>query len=123
MNDDDPQQLRDNPAQIAAYLNHAFETDDLTTILGALHKVLRAQNVAALARATGLRRDSLYRTFGGQIEPDFRRVLKLLDGFDVQITIKPREVRKPKPPLPKFGRPKKRSSDDPQSDDPAGCGH
>ena len=90
MNTDDPKQLRDNPARIAAHLNHAFKTDDLTTILEALRQVLRAQNVAALARATGLRRDSLYKTFGGQIEPDFGRVLKLLEGLDVQITITPR---------------------------------
>ena len=52
-NDDDPKQLRDNPARIAAHLNHAFKTDDLTTIVGALQEVLGAQNGAALARATG----------------------------------------------------------------------
>jgi probable addiction module antidote protein len=103
----DPNDLRDNPLNIAAYLNKAFAADDFSIILKALNEVMRAQNVSALARATGLRRDRLYKTFRGDIEPDFSRVLKLLEGFDVQITIKPRKVRRPKPPLPKLGRPKK----------------
>jgi probable addiction module antidote protein len=110
MNDDDPNPLRDNPARVAAHLNQAFATDDFMIILSALGKAMRAQNVSALSRATGLRRDRLYKTFGGDIEPDFRRVLRLLEGLDVQVTITPREVRKSKPPLPKLGRPRKRPS-------------
>lgn len=43
----------------------------------------------------GLRRDSLYETFGGEREPRFSRVLKLLDSLDVQIAITPRK-RRPK---------------------------
>jgi probable addiction module antidote protein len=104
-----PNDLRDNPLNIAAHLNNAFATDDFAMILKALGEAMRAQNVSALSRATGLRRDRLYKTFGGDIEPDFSRVLKLLEGFDVQITIKPREVKRAKPPLPKLGRPRKRS--------------
>lgn len=106
----DPNDLRDNPLNISAHLNKAFETDDFAMIFRALNEVMRAQNVSALSRATGLRRDRLYKTFGGDIDPDFSRVLKLLEGFDVQITIKPREVKKAKPPLPKLGRPRKRPS-------------
>jgi probable addiction module antidote protein len=102
--------LRDNPPNIAAHLNKAFAADDFAMILKALSEAMRAQNVSALSRATGLRRDRLYKTFGGDIEPDFRRVLKLLEGFDVQVTIKPRDIKRPKPPLPKLGRPRKRPS-------------
>jgi probable addiction module antidote protein len=101
----DHNDLRDNPLNIAAHLNEAFESDNFAMILRALHEVMRAQNVSALSRATGLRRDRLYKTFGGDIEPDFSRVLKLLEGMDVQVTIKPREIKKAKPPLPKLGRP------------------
>ena len=107
MADSDPGDLRDNPLSISAHLNKAFETDDFAMILMALNEVMRAQNVSALARATGLRRESLYRTFGGDSEPDFRRVLELLEGLGVQVTIKPREIENPKPPLPKLGRPRK----------------
>jgi DNA-binding phage protein len=55
----------------------------------------------------GVRRERLYATFGGEIDPDFSRVLVLLKGLDVQIAIKPREVRTARPPLPKLGRPRK----------------
>jgi probable addiction module antidote protein len=105
-----PDRLRNNPVNIAAHLNRAFATDDFAAILKAINEVLRAQNVSALARATGLRRDRLYKTFGGDIDPDFSRVLELLEGFDVQVTIKPREVKRPKPPLPKLGRPRKHAT-------------
>jgi probable addiction module antidote protein len=97
--------FRDNPTEIARFLTEIFASDDFHAILAALSTVLRAQNVSALSRATGLRRDRLYKTFGGTIEPDFRRVLKLLEGLDVQLVVLPREKPKPKPKLPKLGRP------------------
>jgi probable addiction module antidote protein len=98
--------LRSNPLKIATFLNKAFETDDLPTILVALREALRAQNVSELSRRMGLRRDRLYKTFGGDIDPDFGRVLKLLEGLEVQITIAPRKVPKPQALL-KLGRPRK----------------
>lgn len=104
-NELDPRELRDNPAKIAEYLTEAFATDDLPTILNAFRNVLRAQNVMALARDTGLRRDRLYRTFGGEIDPDLSRVLKLLAGTGVQFTVKERTALAPKLPRPKLGRP------------------
>jgi probable addiction module antidote protein len=107
MKEVDAKELRDNPALIAYFLSRAFETDDFSTILGALRDALRAQNVSAVSRATGLRRDRLYKTFNGESEPDFARVLKLLVGFGVQLTVKERTVPLPKPPLPKLGRPLK----------------
>lgn len=98
--------FRDNPAEIAHYLTEVLATGDFPAVLQALSTVLRAQNVSALSRATGLRRDRLYVTFDGQVEPDFRRVLKLLEGLDVQLVAIPRENPKPKPQLPKLGRPR-----------------
>ena len=107
MKEGDSRQFRDNPTAIAEHLTLALATDDLPTILAAIRDVLRAQNVSALSRFTGLRRDRLYKTFGGEIDPDFGRLLKVLEGLDVQLTVKPRKVVKPKPPLPKLGRPPK----------------
>jgi probable addiction module antidote protein len=107
MKEFDPKQLRDNPDLIACFLSSAFETDDLPTILGALRDTLRVHNVSAVSRATGLQRPALYKTFDGTIEPDFARILKLLEGFGVQLTVKKRMVALPKPPLPKLGRPPK----------------
>jgi probable addiction module antidote protein len=102
--------FRDNPAEIARYLTEILAKDDFRALLDALSTVLRAQNVSALSRATGLRRDRLYVTFDGEVEPDFRRVLKLLEGLDVQLVVVPRKNSKPKPELPKLGRPRTSTS-------------
>jgi probable addiction module antidote protein len=109
--------FRDNPLEIARYLTEILARDDFPALLEALSTVLRAQNVSALSRATGLRRERLYVTFDGMIEPDFKRVLKLLEGLDVQFKVVPRENRKPKPQLPKLGRPR---SFKPNDTDPYG---
>jgi probable addiction module antidote protein len=103
--------FRDNRAEIARYLTEIIAKDDFSALLDALSIVLRAQNVSALSRATGLRRDRLYVTFDGEVEPDFRRVLKLLEGLDVQLVVVPRRNPIPKPELPKLGRPRRRKPD------------
>jgi hypothetical protein len=60
----------------------AFATADLKVILEAINSAMRAQNVLALAEATGLRRDRLYKTFGGDINPRLGRVMELFAGLD-----------------------------------------
>ena len=98
--------FRDNPEAIARYLTEAFGKNDLSLVLTALNKVLRAQNVQALARDVGMRRDNLYKTFGGSVEPDLSRLLKLLEGLNVRLVVVPVPA-KPRPPRPKLGRPRK----------------
>jgi probable addiction module antidote protein len=105
-----PSPFRNNSNEMACYLTEILAKDDFPAILRAFSTVLRAQNVSALSRATGLRRDRLYKTFNGEIEPDFHRVLKLLDGLDLRLVVVPRENPKPKPELPKLGRPRTRSA-------------
>jgi probable addiction module antidote protein len=100
----DPKTYRDNPEAIAQYLTEALEQNDLAVFLKAINFVMRAQNVLALAEVTGLRRDRLYRTFGGKINPELGRVMKLFAGMDVQLVVKPL-APKPKPPRPRLGRP------------------
>ena len=102
-------ELRDNPAAIAKQLDKAFATDDLKVILQAINSAMRAQNVLALAEATGLRRDRLYKTFGGNVNPQLGRVMELFAGLDVRLSVKPLPPRK-KPPRPKLGRPPTRQS-------------
>ncbi|MDA9538524.1 transcriptional regulator [Bradyrhizobium sp. CCBAU 21362] len=79
--------VRDNPAAAAAYLTEKFEENDISKAQAALSTVMRAQNVQILARDAGLRRDALYRTFGGRIDPQLSRVLKLFDSMDVRALI------------------------------------
>ena len=98
--------LRDNPQAISSYLTDIFEKNDLCDILEAITIVMRAQNVKALAEATGMRRDGLYKTFSGsKKDPQLSRVLRLLDGLSVRIAVVPLPPRE-RPARPKLGRPR-----------------
>ena len=105
----DSKELRDNPVAIAKHLDKAFATGDLKVVLEAINSAMRAQNVLALAEASGLRRDRLYKTFGGNVNPQLGRVMELFAGLDVRISVKPLPPKK-KPSRPKLGRPPTRHS-------------
>jgi len=105
----DPLHYRDNAQAIAKYLTEAFETNDLSTIMHCISRVMRAQNVQARAREAGLRRDRLYKTFGGEIDPQLRRVMELFEGFGVRFAVEPLPPRE-RPERPKLGRPLKRKA-------------
>ncbi|MEY9156302.1 helix-turn-helix domain-containing transcriptional regulator [Bradyrhizobium japonicum] len=81
--------FRDNPAAIATYLSDNFEENDILKAKTALSLVTRSHNVQLLARDAGLRRDTLYRTFGGRIDPKLGRVLRLLEALNVKARITP----------------------------------
>jgi probable addiction module antidote protein len=98
--------FRDNPVAIARHLNKAFDSNELRTILEAINSVMRAQNVMALAKVSGLGREKLYKSFGGRIDPHFSRVIALLAAFGVQFQLKALKPTK-KSPRPKLGRPPK----------------
>jgi probable addiction module antidote protein len=105
--EDDPKKvLRDNNLAIASYLSEAFAENDLDAVLLALNRVLRAQNVQALAKEAGLRRDKLYTTFGGKVDPQLSRILKMFKALNIKFEVVPLNARE-LPPRPKLGRPKK----------------
>ena len=100
------ERFRDNPDMIASFLTDAFAENDLERVTLALNQVLRAQNVQAIAREGGLRRDRLYKTFGGKIDPQLGRLLKLFAAMNVRIEVVPLPNRQ-MPTRPKLGRPPK----------------
>ncbi|EIG55851.1 hypothetical protein [Bradyrhizobium sp. WSM1253] len=81
--------VRDNPAAISAYLTEQFAENDLLKAKNALSRVMKAQNVQILARDAGLRRDALYRTFGGRIDPQLSRILRLFSAINVRACVVP----------------------------------
>jgi probable addiction module antidote protein len=97
---------RDNPELISEVLNGALATDNLAVFTFAVGTVMRDQNVLALAEATGLRRENLYRMFTGSRDPTLGNTMKMLAALGVRIVIEPRTSINPKPPRPKLGRPK-----------------
>src|SRR3982074_1782604 len=105
----DRRHYRDNPRAIAQYLTEAFETNDLSTIMQCINRVMRAQNVQALAREAGLRLDSPPKTFGGEVNRQLGRGMGLFEGFGVRFAVTPLPPRQ-RAERPKLGRPLKRKA-------------
>lgn len=100
------ERFRDKPEMIASFLTDAFAENDLERVTLALSQILLAQNVQAVAREAGLRRDRLYKTFGGKIDPQLGRLLKLFAAMNVRIEVVPIPDRQV-PARPRLGRPPK----------------
>jgi len=75
----------DSREAIAAYLSEAFETNDPAFITAALGTVARAQGMTAVAKETGLSRESLYKALSPEGHPEFSTVLKVLNALGVQL--------------------------------------
>ncbi len=82
------------PAAVAAYLTEAFETNDLVYILTAFDTVARAKGIADVSKATGLSRESLYKTFKETAKPEFDTVRKVMGSFGVKLVAEPIEEKK-----------------------------
>jgi probable addiction module antidote protein len=80
---------RDNPREIAKYLNDALSTGDPALVTKAIGDMVRAQGVARFSQKAGVRREGLYRTFSGQTSPALDRVMTVLIALDIQLTAKP----------------------------------
>ncbi len=74
--------------EITAYLDACFEEagDDPAFIAKAIGNVARARGMTQLAVDTGLSREGLYRTFSGDVKPEFSTILKVLGvlGYRLQ---------------------------------------
>ena len=78
----------DSPEAIEAYLEAAFETNDVTLISAAMGDVAKAKGMGGIAMKSGLSRESLYRALSAKGNPTFDTVLRVLDAVDVTLTPK-----------------------------------
>ena len=81
--------FRDNPDAISVYLTETFEKNNFDAARTALGLIVQAQNVQILARDAGLRRDTLYKTFGGKRDPHLSRVLKVFGALNLHFQVIP----------------------------------
>src|SRR5258708_12257984 len=90
---------RDDPKMIARYLNDALATGDAALTTKAIGNVVRAQGMTRFSQKAGLRRESLYRSFGGEMSPGFDTATKVLRALAIENVVKPIH-RPPHPGLP-----------------------
>ena len=76
-----------------AFLADAFETGDTAHIQRALGTVARARGMTAIAREAGIGRESLYKSFSGDGNPEFNTVVKVLHALGLKLTVTPEAER------------------------------
>jgi probable addiction module antidote protein len=86
----DDVKYRDKPKVIAKYLTDALATGDAVLVTKAIGNVVRAQGMTSFSRKLGMRRESLYRSFRGDMSPAFETVIAVLTTLGVQLAAKPR---------------------------------
>ena len=77
--------LRD-PEAIAEYMAAAFETQDPSYVSHALGVVARAKGMSEIARASGLSREHLYRSFSEDGNPTLKSILAVMEALSVQLS-------------------------------------
>ena len=78
----------------AAYLEAAFEEDDVEGLMQAVRNVAEAQGgVARVAEKTGLSRETLYRTLSKRGNPQVKSLAAILGATGLRLAVKPVESR------------------------------
>ena len=75
--------------RIAAYLEEAFADGDPAFIASAIGEVARARNITAIARETGLTRETLYRAFSPGGNPKLATMATVVKALGYQLAIRP----------------------------------
>jgi probable addiction module antidote protein len=85
--DFDPSVYLDNEEVIAEYLNAALEDENPDVFLSAVGHVAKARGMTAIARSTGLGRESLYKALEPGARPRYDTVLKVLHSLGVKLVV------------------------------------
>jgi probable addiction module antidote protein len=96
----DPAEVLNTPEAIAAYIEEAIEIGDPAFIVDALGVVARSKGMSAVARSTGLGRESLYKALRKDGHPEFSTVLRVFDAVGLRLSVEPRASK----PAPKAKR-------------------
>jgi probable addiction module antidote protein len=80
--------IRKDPEFAAEYLKAALEdTDDPSVLLIALRHVAQARDVAAVAKAAGIKRESLYRALSARGNPSLSTLLAVAKAVGLKLTV------------------------------------
>jgi len=78
----------ETPEDIAAYLEAVFEDGDPELISHALGVIARSKGMTAIARRSGLGRQSLYKALSPDGRPEFATILKVMQALGLKLTVK-----------------------------------
>lgn len=81
-----------DPDFAAAYLAAALEEGEEKFLSEALSDVVKVHGAAKVASEMGIARQAIYQMIGGNGNPSFRNVVKLLSSVGLEITIQAKKV-------------------------------
>ena len=87
LSDFDPSTYLDNEEVIAEYLTAALQYSNPDVFLAAVGHVAKARGMNAIAKSTGLGRESLYKALAPGAKPRYDTVLKVLHSLGVKLTV------------------------------------
>ena len=79
-------------ADIIAYLDTVLEHDDPALLAAALGDIARARGMTSLAQATGLSRESLYKSLSGERIPSTDTLFKVIHALGLKLSVSVREA-------------------------------
>lgn len=93
----DPAEYLDDDDAIAAYIEEAIEIGDPAFVADAIGVVARAKGMAAIAKASGLSRESLYKSLSAGGNPEFATVFRVIQALGLKLGVAPKTALRSKP--------------------------
>lgn len=81
----DPAEHLNSDADMAAYLEAALEEGDPALVAAALGDIARAKGMTALARDTGLARESLYKALSPTGNPELATIMRVVEALGLKL--------------------------------------
>ncbi|MCY4156218.1 MAG: putative addiction module antidote protein [Gammaproteobacteria bacterium] len=88
----DPADYLDEPEDMIAYLEAAFEDGDARVIAAALGDVAKRKGMTQVAVEAGLGRESLYKALSTNGNPSFATILRVLNALGLGLYPAPKAV-------------------------------
>jgi len=73
--------------EINEFLLDCLNDDDPNTFVTALGQLAKKKGMTTISQATGLSRESLYKTFNGKTQPKWATIFKVSQALGVQLQI------------------------------------
>jgi probable addiction module antidote protein len=83
----DAAEVLNTPADIAAYVDAYLEDGTQREMLRALGTIARSHGMSALAKQTGISRETLYQAFSDTGNPTLDTLLRVMKAFGVRLSI------------------------------------
>jgi probable addiction module antidote protein len=73
--------------EINNFLRDCLEDEDSSVFVSALGHLVKKHGITDVAKATGLSRESLYKTFNGKTQPKWSTIFKVTNAIGLHLVV------------------------------------